>query len=537
VVVIGFDGFTWKTLEYLKNDLSMPNLDRLRKGSAWGILESTLPSNTVPAWISFATGMNPGKHGVFDFTKAGKSVKDVSLMSSRDIKADTIQQILKRNGLTSVLINLHGSTPALTDDITLGSFTSSTEDLFSPKGLADDPDFSDYPAFAGDIITLKDKRAFIADLNRHLDIRMRIAKNLFQKKPDLFFLLFSESDHVQHAAYDQIKAGIPDAGLKDGIISLYRKLDDALGWFMDNIGEDTYLILMSDHGFESYRYVFSLNNYLESMGLLVYSRGSLQNLGLRKVQEKRFSLNIKPVVVFLGRSMAGRKALDGLRMCFLGLQKTLGISKFMTLSGFTRQVDRGASKAFCTEAGLVFINRKSRFQGGLVSDEEAADIRRTLLEGLKAQKSTLTGKHPFRSVNAADGIYHGPHVGNGPEIIIEPGDHGIGNIGYYGSVFSKSIKNFHDRDGIFAISGPGIRTGESGRMSIMDVAPTVLHLLGQDVPMDMDGKVMARVFSDDSMKEVGYSKGGRMETRAVILKLARSGAFAKRKDDEAGPGA
>ena len=101
VIVIGFDGFTWKTLDYLKHDLRMENLEKLKENSAWGRLESTDPPNTIPAWISFATGCNPGKHNVFNFIEPLENFSDNKIICSKDVKAETIQQILNKNGLKS----------------------------------------------------------------------------------------------------------------------------------------------------------------------------------------------------------------------------------------------------------------------------------------------------------------------------------------------------------------------------------------------------------------------------------------------------
>lgn len=67
VLVIGLDGATWDLLEPLAKEGKLQTLRNLMEGGVWGNLESTIPPVTVPAWVSFATGMNPGKLGVFGF--------------------------------------------------------------------------------------------------------------------------------------------------------------------------------------------------------------------------------------------------------------------------------------------------------------------------------------------------------------------------------------------------------------------------------------------------------------------------------------
>ena len=66
-LVIALDGTTFDLIGPWLDDGSMPNLARLRDEGASGPLESILPPVTAPAWCSFMTGKNPGKHGVFEF--------------------------------------------------------------------------------------------------------------------------------------------------------------------------------------------------------------------------------------------------------------------------------------------------------------------------------------------------------------------------------------------------------------------------------------------------------------------------------------
>ena len=68
VVLIGIDGGEPSLIEPLLAD-TCPNLARLRAEGAWGSLRSTVPPLSPPAWATLMTGMNPGKHGVFDFPR------------------------------------------------------------------------------------------------------------------------------------------------------------------------------------------------------------------------------------------------------------------------------------------------------------------------------------------------------------------------------------------------------------------------------------------------------------------------------------
>ncbi|MFC7058378.1 alkaline phosphatase family protein [Halovenus salina] len=66
-IVLGLDGATWDILKPLIQEGALPNIERLRSDGHSGTLESTFPPITAPAWLSMATGQNPGKTGVFYF--------------------------------------------------------------------------------------------------------------------------------------------------------------------------------------------------------------------------------------------------------------------------------------------------------------------------------------------------------------------------------------------------------------------------------------------------------------------------------------
>ena len=89
VLVIGLDGGTFDIIKPLVAQGKLPTIGKLMKGGVYGDLISTIPPVTSPAWPSFMTGKNPGKHGVFDFVGRGKGYSKV-IKNARDIKAKTL---------------------------------------------------------------------------------------------------------------------------------------------------------------------------------------------------------------------------------------------------------------------------------------------------------------------------------------------------------------------------------------------------------------------------------------------------------------
>src|SRR5258705_10472306 len=69
VVILGFDGADAKLTEQWMNEGKLPNLAKLRDQGTFSPLRSTIPSQTPVSWSTFSTGLNPGRHAIFDFLK------------------------------------------------------------------------------------------------------------------------------------------------------------------------------------------------------------------------------------------------------------------------------------------------------------------------------------------------------------------------------------------------------------------------------------------------------------------------------------
>ena len=106
LIIIGIDGGTWKVLRPLINAGKLPNLAQIINNGIHGDLQSTFPPSTIPAWLSMATGKNPGKLGVFDFmTKNEKDFSGKVIHSSEFKRNNTYWDLLNRYGYRTYLIN------------------------------------------------------------------------------------------------------------------------------------------------------------------------------------------------------------------------------------------------------------------------------------------------------------------------------------------------------------------------------------------------------------------------------------------------
>lgn len=137
----------------------------------------------------------------------------------------------------------------------------------------------DYKTLGWDIDTwaLKENRisedAFIQDLNSTLDSQEKILMNgLTQNNWNLYVQVFQSTDVIQHTFWRYMDKTHPvyenDPRYRDAILEVYRRMDRIVGKVLDQIGPDTTLIVMSDHGFKSFRRAVDLNAWLVDNGYM-----------------------------------------------------------------------------------------------------------------------------------------------------------------------------------------------------------------------------------------------------------------------------
>lgn len=132
-LIIGIDGASWEVLDLLINEGKLNTLARFKKQNHFKPLKSTIPPLTGPAWITFATGKNPGEHGVFGFTLPEKSLSNLVPIDSTHVSAHYFSEILSSQGKRVISVNMPGSYPPRTNDITITSFLTPSDKIFYPE--------------------------------------------------------------------------------------------------------------------------------------------------------------------------------------------------------------------------------------------------------------------------------------------------------------------------------------------------------------------------------------------------------------------
>jgi len=151
-----------------------------------------------------------------------------------------------------------------------------------------------------------------------------------------------------------------------------------------------------------------------------------------------------------------------------------------------------ASRAFVLDPGRVYVHRAGRFPLGTVGPGEAEDVLGRITEGFLALRDESpcgpADGHPVPRVFARDELYRGPHVDQAPDLVLHFSD-GYDPKGALAKteVFGRSVlTGMHTyADSLFYVNRPGVPTDA---LDIVDLAPTILGLLGVEAPADMDGR-------------------------------------------------
>jgi len=339
-----------------------------------------------------------------------------------------------------------------------------------------------------------------------------------QKYPwDFFMLVFPETDTVSHglwSAYDSSHHEhdpVQAAKFRDGILEIYQHIDSLIARLISNVQPPTSILLMSDHGHGPVRNFLYVNNFLAQRGYLKFKPNIAS-------QAKRiaFQLGLTPRLVY---NILLKLGLGKLRRTLDKRRGGRGLLKRFFLS--FADVDWSRTRAYSIGyIGEVHINLRGREPQGIVApgddyertrDQVIADLR-----ALRLPDGTPLIEHIWKK----EEIYHGAHVAQAPDILFLPrnletiafGDFEFGS----NRVIEKSfgVSSSHRMNGILVASGAGIKNaGEFANASLIDLAPTILHLLGLPVPTDMDGRVLTEALEDARAVAYGGTSEGSTVTR------------------------
>ncbi len=480
-LLIGLDGAEPALLGPWMDEGRLPNLAKLRDAGCFRPLASTRPPVTFPAWTTCVTGVQPGRHGIFDFTETVAGEQRIRFVNSTYRRAPAIWNVLTEVGKRSCVLGVPGTyPPEPINGVMVSGFDS-------PVATAVDASFVHPRERYADV---KDWRfadvqeshigpgwheQALAALLRKLDDKERIACNLLGEEAwDFFMVVFGESDTIAHHFWLFHDPDSPRhrPGPQDAIRQIYERLDRSVGELVATAGDDVVVGIVSDHGFGGAGTgVVHLNNWLAAQGYLRYSGAGGDSL------LKRLALRVVPTAI---RGALFRK-LQGLASAAESKSRFSGIDWAHT-TAWSEELNYFPS---------IRVNLRGRDPQGQVDPEDYDAFVRDLCDALESWE--VVAKAWPRAE-----LYDGPEIARAPDIIVElaledgyshsclrsrggPAFRRIREDEYLGGK-ERGMTGNHRDPGVLMLSE---RTNVMNP-TLADIAPTVLAALGVPAP-PMDG--------------------------------------------------
>jgi len=488
----------------------LPHLGSLVSGGSRRALRSTMPPITPCAWSSFMTGKNPGKHGLLDFVEPVPDAHQFRFTNASSRHGESIWSLAGRHGRRVGVVNVPMTFPPEKVNGFMISGLDTPHELspyMYPSSIRKELRRAAIPyrvdqQHLGNMRSDRRRSRQLQAINAAETARTESFRHLSRKfGTDLSMIVYGATDQVQHHFWHYMDSShdkYDPAGAKkfaNAIRDTYRHIDDQIGELLADCDDNTVVVVMSDHGFGPTTNVrLRLNKMLEEAGLLTYAparqAGRMrQTLGglLDRVLRSTLSSDAK-------RTLAG--LFPRIRLWFEDLDQA--------------QIDWPKTLAFVNEtyrsSPAVWINR----QAGL-TDERIAQLRDEISQRLLDLVDPQTGQRVVRDVVRPQEIYDGDFARHAPDLLPSwwedgflledsvPGDptQSVVERSQSPVVGGVEFSGSHRMGGVLILNGPSIRQGQvADDASIIDVAPTILHLMGLPVPADMDGEVLV-----DSLEE------------------------------------
>jgi predicted AlkP superfamily phosphohydrolase/phosphomutase len=535
LLIIGLDGATFDLICPWIAQGKLSTLAGLMKNGAWGRLASIVPPITPPAWTSFMTGKNPGKHGIFHFLEAKPGTYELSYVNGASRRAKTIWRMLSDAGYTVGTMNIPFTYPPEH----LNGFQISGMDTPSEKSPFVDPPelhselvnllgrFQLDIRYLGYMTTDPKREQVLADMDKLDHQWLSAALYLMEKHPvDVIMCTFMSIDTVQHyfwqymdpSHYMHDPAGVERFG--DAVLRVYERLDKAIYQMLQRTSKDTSILVVSDHGGgpTSDRVVY-LNRYLAQLGLLHYRKD--ERSALKKLTQK----------VIRGSDTLLRSTLNSRQKSFLARTLPRLRKSFESAVTSFNQIDWTRTRAYCSEVlaspPSIWINLRGVKPRGIVEQSEYEPLLKLISDKLKELKDPRTDEPVIKRILRREEIFHGPYANEAADLILDwwETSHFSTSHSFLENTLDPAVEirerrpstesewgGTHRRDGILIAHGKSFKKdAEIQGARLIDMAPTILYLMGQPVPEDMDGRVLEelfeRAFIAGSPVQVGGSEG------------------------------
>lgn len=514
VLLVGIDAACLEQLDPLIAAGEVPTIEALMGRGVVRDLETTFPPWTPSAWPSVVTGVEPWRHGVYDFHAYDDGAP--RLVDAADVRAPFLWETLSAHGHASIVVNVPVTHPVHAFDGSLVPGYLAPED---PSVLVDGEERSlaelgleEYTVYGRDTTTAA---ARVAEYERLVDSRVAIAEHLAAEHDWAFMMVqFQAPDSVFHT----------DGTDPEAVARVYRRVDAGIERLCALAGEDCHVILVSDHGIQQYERVVYLNAWLRERGHLVTSAAAERHVWNEGEKHELVDgdddgdgtparTGAAPLRTRLATGLLGAFARLGLTparaermLARVGLDdvvaRALPESLLLELVDAGDYVDTERSAAYCRSLSSLGIrcNVAGRDPGGVIPADAFDAFRATLVEDLRALRAP-DGTPVFDAVEDRHALVEDVvNEASAPDILLRPAGMRwkVSDV-VRARVFGETDEFSHTWTGLVVAAGPDVGDGfDVESPSVLDVAPTVLRLFGID-PTGLDGRPLFTVDPDRTL--------------------------------------
>jgi predicted AlkP superfamily phosphohydrolase/phosphomutase len=487
LTVIGLDAATFDVIDPMVEAGRLPNIARVLREGTGGVLRSTTHPLTPHAWTTMVTGVNVARHGIWDFMERGESGYELRLINGSYRRAPAIWDRLGRSGRRVGLVNIPFTWPAPAVD---GFAIAGMDAGGREKGMTHPQELvaelrQRYGTLELDhrFPVTREGEADVDFVRRAAEQKVDAALWLTERyEPDLLWVVFMAADHIHHVAWPDWE----ERGLDSAVALTYDVLDEAVGRLVEAAaGND--VLLVSDHGGGSLAGVVNLNAWLAREGYLAYT-AKTERLG-RKL---------------LDAAIARRRHLPK-ALRYRVKQRAGGLRERMYEREQYSVVDWPRTRAFSYGSfGSVVVNLRGRERDGVVEPGDEYERVRDEIGARALELRDPQGRPIVAAVHRREDLFDGPELEKVPDLLIEFRDYewlGKGNLTSRSDSIWDAIElepgsrhayvGSHRHEGVFALAGPSATQAPRTHVGIEDVAPTVLYLLGERIPVELEGRLVA----------------------------------------------
>jgi predicted AlkP superfamily phosphohydrolase/phosphomutase len=502
LLIIGLDGATFDLIKPWAAEGKLPTLAKLMHDGVTGDLESTLPPVTSPAWPTFMTGKNPGKHGVFDFIRPRAGTFD--MVNASQIKGKLLWEILSEAGYSVGVLNVPITYPPrkVNGYMVPGLLSPDQGKTVYPPDLLKpyEAELGKYRLTPNVQYKAGNEDEFIADLHDLIDTQLRYALRLMKDRPtDVLMLHFLATDNGSHALWRFMDQSHPrhDPALfvkyGDALQKVYQHLDRAVAEIESAVSNQHSTIIMSDHGFGPLHRTINLNILFIEKGLM-----HLRPKFFTQLRWWAFRNGLTPATAYKILSKFG---LQNITAKVSRKARNEMVGKFLSFE----DVDWSKTIAYSMgHVGQIYLNVQGREPHGIVTPDRYAEARQQVIDALNTLTDPAIGQPLVDRIIPREEAAHGPYADQGADLhlILD----GYKTIAFplfatEGRVLTPQIRGdsgCHRLHGIFIGSGAAfVNGGAVPNARIIDLAPTILHLLNVPVPEDMDGRILSDALSPE----------------------------------------